>query len=411
MSSPRTAERLSRILAMLPWVIAHPGSTVEEVCERFDYTRPELLKDLNLVLVCGLPGYGPGELMDAFVDEDEVVVDAADYFSRPVRLTAAEALMLLAAGMAVLSSGAAPPALNSAVKKLQSVIAPDAESVTVDIGSEPEIAATLREAASVGRVVTITYTAIGSGETTIRDIEPWGVFSTLGNWYVNGHCRRADSDRVFRVDRIRDLVETTNTFDPPSASSTPEIRYSPSVDDVTDSRRAHGPAVPSAAPRELRHRCVAVGGGRSVRIARSHRRTADARDGDSHGARGTAPRDLPTCPQSGNDRDGGGARLWIAGSGFTHTIAPKLPLWNRGVGRGELRRCGCGVDVGSRHQLENRVPIGATQATLATGTLPTLTLLWIFDKRCPGGNRVVMDAASLAPQVEQGAAHVGILNT
>ena len=233
MSSPRTAERLSRILAMLPWVIAHPGSTVDEVCERFDYTRSDLLKDLNLVVVCGLPGYGPGDLMDAFIDEDEVVVDAADYFSRPVRLTAAEALMLLAAGMAVLSSGTAPPALDSAVRKLQSVIAPDAESVTVDIGSEPEIAATLRQAASAGRVVTITYTAIGSGETTTRDIEPWTVFSTLGNWYVNGHCRRADSDRVFRVDRIRDLIETTDTFDPPSASSTPEIRYSPSVDDVT----------------------------------------------------------------------------------------------------------------------------------------------------------------------------------
>ena len=103
MTSPRTAQRLARILAMLPWVIAHPGAEVTAVCERFGYTRAELVADLNLVFVCGLPGYGPGELMDAFVDEDEVVVDAADYFSRPVRLTAAEALMLLAAGMAVLS--------------------------------------------------------------------------------------------------------------------------------------------------------------------------------------------------------------------------------------------------------------------------------------------------------------------
>jgi len=233
MSSPRTAVRLSRILAMLPWVIAHPGSTVVEVCDRFEYTPSELLEDLNLIFVCGLPGYGPGDLMDAFVDEDEVVVDAADYFSRPVRLTAAEALMLLAAGMAVLSSGSAPPALGSAVAKLQGVIAPDAESVTVDIGPEPATASALREAAIAGHVVGITYTAIGSGETTARDIEPWAVFNTLGNWYVSGHCRRAGAERVFRLDRIRDMAGTGDSFDPPESPSTPEVRYSPSVDDVT----------------------------------------------------------------------------------------------------------------------------------------------------------------------------------
>ena len=233
MSSRRTAQRLARILAMLPWVIAHPGSTVDEVCDRFSYSRSELFADLNLVLVCGLPGYGPGELMDAFVDEDEVVVDAADYFSRPVRLTAAEALMLLAGGMAVLSFGSAPPALESAVAKLQAVIAPDTESVTVDIGSEPELASLLREAANDGTVVTITYTALGSGDTTQRDIEPWAVFSTLGNWYVSGHCRRADAERVFRLDRIRDAAATNHRFEVAESSPVPEVRYSPSVDDVT----------------------------------------------------------------------------------------------------------------------------------------------------------------------------------
>lgn len=218
---------------MLPWVIAHPGTTVDEVCERFGYDRASLLKDLNLVLVCGLPGYGPGELMDAFVDEDEVVVDAADYFARPVRLTAIEALMLLAAGMAVLSAGAAPPELASAVSKLQDVLAPGADTVEVDLGAEPVAAAALRRAATEGRVVSITYTALASGDTTLRDIEPWAVFSTLGNWYVSGFCRRAGAERVFRIDRIRDLSETDGTFAPPEASPQPEVRYSPSVDDVT----------------------------------------------------------------------------------------------------------------------------------------------------------------------------------
>jgi len=232
-SSPRTAERLTRILSMLPWVIANPGTTVDEVCARFGYERGDLLKDLNLVFVCGLPGYGPGDLMDAFVDEDEVVVDMADYFARPVRLTAAEALMLLAAGLAVMSSGAAPDALASAVAKLQRVVLPDEGTVEVDLAAEPESLALFRRAATGGEVVAITYTAIGSGETTEREIEPWAVSATLGNWYVTGHCRLAGAERVFRVDRIRDARSTGERFTPPEVPPSPEIRYTPGVDDIT----------------------------------------------------------------------------------------------------------------------------------------------------------------------------------
>lgn len=233
MTSPRTAERLTRILSMLPWVIANPGNTVEEVCRRFGYVPADLVKDLNVVLVCGLPGYGPGDLMDAFVDEDEVVVDMADYFARPVRLTAAEALMLLAAGLAVLSSGVAPPALATAVAKLQAVVLPDAGTVEVDLAAEPGTLALFRRAAAEGEVVAITYTAIGSGETTERSIEPWAVLATLGNWYVTAHCRLAGAERVFRVDRIREAATTGERFTPQEEPPLPRIQYTPGVDDVT----------------------------------------------------------------------------------------------------------------------------------------------------------------------------------
>lgn len=232
MTSPRTARRLSRILGMLPWVIAHRGATVDEVCERFGYNRTELLRDLDLVFVCGLPGYGPGDLMVAYVDDDEVIVDMADYFARPVRLTAAEGLVLLAAGMAIASSGAAPPALQSAVDKLRVALVPDDGSIVVETAAEPALVGALRDAAASGTVVEITYAALGSGATTVRRIEPWIVFSTLGNWYVTGHCRTANGERVFRVDRIKQAALTAQRFDPPREPPPPEVRYSPSVDDV-----------------------------------------------------------------------------------------------------------------------------------------------------------------------------------
>jgi proteasome accessory factor C len=232
MTSARTVRRLNRILSMLPWVIANPGATVDEVCERFGYTRAELVGDLDLVFVCGLPGYGPGDLMVAYVDDDEVIVELADYFSAPVRLTAPEALGLLAAGYAMTSTGQAPPALERAIDKVTSVVLPDAaDALVVDL-SEPPLVAELREAAGEGRVVTIVHTALATDVTTERAIEPWAVFSTLGNWYVRAHCRMAEGERVFRIDRIRSVEWTDDTFTPPEELPAPMVAYVPSPGDA-----------------------------------------------------------------------------------------------------------------------------------------------------------------------------------
>ncbi|OFW66724.1 MAG: hypothetical protein A2Z12_08935 [Actinobacteria bacterium RBG_16_68_21] len=233
MSSARTAERLNRILAMLPWVIANPGATVDEVCSRFGYQRPDLIRDLDIVFVCGLPGYGPGDLMDAYVDEDEVVVDAADYFSRPLRLTAVEALMLLASGLAVQASDTSSPALSSAVDKLRKALIPDEGAIDVGLAPGPEMLGMLRDAARDGAVVEIVHTAIASGRTTTRSVEPWGVFTSLGNWYLSGHCRLAGAERVFRVDRIRAATPTGERFEPPAQPPAPQVRYTPGPEDVT----------------------------------------------------------------------------------------------------------------------------------------------------------------------------------
>lgn len=232
--SDRTASRLTRILAMLPWVIEHPGATVDEVCERFGYSRKELIKDLDLVFVCGLPGYGPGDLMVAYVEEDQVIVDTADYFARAPRLTAAEGLALLASGMTVMATGQGTDVLASAVDKLANALVPEGYDIlTVDLSAEHDLADQLRVAATEGRVVEIVYTTLSRGDTSTRKIEPWTVFTSLGNWYVSAYCRQSKGERIFRLDRIRRVDETAERFEPPPSPPEPQVRYTPSEDDVT----------------------------------------------------------------------------------------------------------------------------------------------------------------------------------
>jgi proteasome accessory factor C len=231
-TSERTLHRLNRILAMLPWVIGNPGATVDEVCSRFDYTRRDLVADLDTVFVCGLPGYGPGDLMVAYIDEDEVVVEMADYFDRPVRLTAPEALGLLASGRAIMSTGQGSAALDAAVAKLEKVLLPDGgEGLVVDL-REPVLVGELRDAAATGHVTRIEHASVATREVTVRDIEPWSVFSTIGNWYVWSWCRMAGAERVFRVDRIRTAEDTGERFEPPTDPPPPDVRYTPDLSDV-----------------------------------------------------------------------------------------------------------------------------------------------------------------------------------
>ena len=66
----------------------------------------------------------------------------------------------------------------------------------------------------------------------MRDVEPWALVSTLGNWYVQGYCRLVEAERVFRVDRIRAMEVLDEHFDRPEDLTEPEIAYTPSEEDV-----------------------------------------------------------------------------------------------------------------------------------------------------------------------------------
>lgn len=233
MSSERTAQRLSRILAMLPWIIEHDGAEIDDLVDRFAYSdKADLIKDLHLVFMTGLPGYGPGDLIDVDIFEDEVFVDAADYFSKPLRLTAAQALGLLAAGMTFVGSDQAPPALATAVEKLTAAVIPDAESfVHFDVPASEDLSI-LRDAIVRRRIVRIEYVSLATNERSVRDVEGSAVFFNLGNWYLTGFCRLADASRVFRIDRIASVEVLNDSYEPREVAGGSIVRYRPTDTDV-----------------------------------------------------------------------------------------------------------------------------------------------------------------------------------
>ena len=52
--------RLSRLLDMVPWLLAHQGVPLEEAAAEFGVSTDQLVADLELLFVCGTPGRDAG---------------------------------------------------------------------------------------------------------------------------------------------------------------------------------------------------------------------------------------------------------------------------------------------------------------------------------------------------------------
>ncbi len=227
-------ERLQRLLALIPWVAERDGPAVDDVCARFGCTQDELVADLELLFLCGLHPYTPDMLIDVDIADGRVWIRYAEYFARPLRLTPAEGLALLASGRTVLaaSGGDDDGPLGRGLDKLATAMGVDAgQAVEIELGLvADDLLRTLRTAAAASRQVEIDYYSFGRDERTSRVIDPYAVFSAGGQWYVSGWCHRVDDERLFRVDRIATATVLGSAFRPPVKA--PELAaYRPDAGD------------------------------------------------------------------------------------------------------------------------------------------------------------------------------------
>ena len=233
MSRPLVGPRLRRVLALVPWILTHPGATLTELAERFEVSEAELERDLELLPMCGLPPYTADRLIDVSVIDGTVEIRLAEYFERPLRLSPAEGFALLAAGRALLAvpgSDATGP-LATALDKLDGVLGARG-GLAIEFGAGEHLEQ-LQEAAAASERVEIDYYSFARDEMTTREIDPWRVFHAFGSWYVAAWCHRADAERLFRVDRVRAVRATGEHFDPASrrVDDALDLVYSPNADD------------------------------------------------------------------------------------------------------------------------------------------------------------------------------------
>ena len=213
-------QRLPRLLALVPYLQARPGVRVADVAADFGVSEAQLRKDLQLLWMCGLPGHTPGDLIDLSFEGDTVSVIFDAGMSRPLRLTAEEALALIVALRTLIETPgvADTDALQRALAKVEAAAGGAVEDVpvTVSLTEEERAAPVLQRAVDEQRALRLRYYTFARDEVSERTVDPVRVFEADGRRYVEAWCRQAEGMRIFRADRIERVELLDEPARPPA---------------------------------------------------------------------------------------------------------------------------------------------------------------------------------------------------
>lgn len=215
-------ERFARLVTLA-------GILIGAAHNREQLTRSGLMTDLNVseeelqedIDVLNVVNFGGGSyVLFAQVDGDDVDVDTEPYsdnFARPARLLPLEAKALVAA-IDVLGEYFPDDSLISARAKVVKALGEDPAEAGLHIAGaradDSEIAGQLSRAIAEHRVVRIEHYKEDQDEFSDRRVEPYSLMNGREGWYVHCHDLDKQQPRAFRLDRVRSVEETGESFEP-----------------------------------------------------------------------------------------------------------------------------------------------------------------------------------------------------
>jgi proteasome accessory factor C len=233
-----SADRLTRLLALVPYVISRSSVSVAEAAAAFEVSEKQLIDDLNLLWCVELRAPDPYCPIDLSYEGGEIVVSEAESISRPLRLDVDEASALLVALRTLAEIPEHGDALGRVIAKLEAAAgaaARPSSQVAVQVEVRPDVMVRVRAGLDEGRRLRMTYYVPGRDENTERDVDPMRLLLVDGWSYLEGWCRRAEAVRLFRLDRVVALeVLDVAAAIPEDAEPVDVDRglYRPSPDDI-----------------------------------------------------------------------------------------------------------------------------------------------------------------------------------
>lgn len=230
-----TIERLPRLLALVPYLVSRPGAAVSEVAADFGVGEQQLRRDLELLWMCGLPGYGPGDLIDLSFSGDTVTVVYDAGMRKPLRLTGQEATSLQVALRALSETPgiADTDAVRRALTKVENAAGQAHPSgMVVGLNDVPgpvsaTTGGTVEWAVKHRRVLRIRYYTASRDEITERTVDPMRLVLLEGRGYLEAWCRRSRGVRLFRLDRVDGAESLDEHARPPAEARNTDLSAGP----------------------------------------------------------------------------------------------------------------------------------------------------------------------------------------
>ena len=205
------ALRAIRLLDLVPYIVAHPGISITELAKEFSITRDEVLKDLNLLFLCGLPGYTPLELIDISFDEESVVIRDPQNLAAPRNLNESEALIARIALAALEEStpktSAAYPQIIALREKIAEAFSSSipASAITFTLDKERATLEAIENAIKQELDLEMTYNNVTKDSSSRRSITPISIIAEDKRTLVSAYCHSAKALRTFNLAQISEV--------------------------------------------------------------------------------------------------------------------------------------------------------------------------------------------------------------
>ena len=203
--SDTAAVRALRTMDLIPYILEHPGISINQLSKNFAVTEKEIEKDLQLAFMCGLPGYTPYELIDLTYEDGVVSIIDPQVLNKPRSFSSNERVVI-ALGLEILKN------INSSnddnLKKIENLSKKfmDEESgdsvMIVEQNLTFPFLNIINQAVFETRVIVFDYQSISKDVLSNRKVTPYKLFLQNGNLYLSGYDYHAQSDRIFKADQI-----------------------------------------------------------------------------------------------------------------------------------------------------------------------------------------------------------------
>ncbi len=199
--------RVARAMDIIPFVLENPGIGITDLASRFEVSEKQIIKDLDLIFLCGLPGYTPYELIDLTFDDGAVTIIDPQLFDKPRKFSETECVIILL-GLSILKNSITDPSQIIAIDKLTKKLASKynvADNAVVKEPTKPKYFAEILKAISNEDLLLIDYSSISDDQVLKRTIKPQRVIIKNGNYYLFAVDQELAADRIYRIDQIRSL--------------------------------------------------------------------------------------------------------------------------------------------------------------------------------------------------------------